>query len=247
MSTSEALLRTIGSIYSVPGNTRAWPDAIGAISDLVGARASAYLMVDAADGSVEAAEHSGFPQEVVDAYLALGGAARDVRFKYSDKLVPGKVFRDFEYVPDRAEYDSSEWIQYQLKAIGAYWCMSAKISTHGAWHDYISVNRLKARGPHTDEEKSDLQALLPHLARAAELHRTMTGLESRYGAVLAVLDKLLVGLVIVDPKGRVAVANAAARRVMDESGALRLSPDGRLNANNAQSDGRLQALIASTA
>ncbi len=92
MSTGEALLRTIGSIYSVPGNTRAWSDAIGSISELVGARASAYLMVDAADGSVEAAEHSGFPQEVVDAYLALGGAARDVRFKYSEKLVPARSF-----------------------------------------------------------------------------------------------------------------------------------------------------------
>jgi DNA-binding CsgD family transcriptional regulator/PAS domain-containing protein len=219
---------------------------IGEISELVGAVASAYMLIDAEDRATEVVGQRGFPEEGVAAYTELGGAAKDVRFKYLGNLVPGKVFRDFEFVPDQAEYDASEWIQYQLQSVGAYWCMSAQISTHGLWHDYISVNRLLGRGPHTDDEKGDLQALLPHLSRAAELHRTMTSLENRYGAVLAVLDNLLVGLVIIDLKGRVAVANAAARRACEESGALRLGSDGRLRACQAHVDAKLQALVAST-
>lgn len=156
------------------------------------------------------------------------------------------VFREFEFVPDRAAYDASEWIQYALRGNGTYWCLSAHVSTHGLWHDFIAVNRLYDRGPHTDEEKADLQALLPHLSRAAELHQVMTSLEHRYGAVLAVLDKLLVGLVILDLKGRVAVTNTAARRSCEASGALQLTSDGRLRAWQAAKDAQLQALVSST-
>jgi DNA-binding CsgD family transcriptional regulator/PAS domain-containing protein len=246
MGISEPLLRTIESIYSVPGNPECWGNAVDEISSLVGAAAGVYLLIDAENQQTEVAGISGFTAEDVRAYEGAQAAAKDVRYKYIGNLVPGTVFREFEYVPDRAEYDASEWIQYQLKSLGAYWCMTAQVSTHGLWHDYISVNRLLSRGPHTEEEKSDLQALIPHLSRAAELHRTMMRLENRYGAVLAVLDKLLVGLVILDLKGRVAVANVAARRVCDESGGLSLAADGRLHACRPHLDARLQALIAST-
>lgn len=242
----EQLLRTISSIYSVPGNPDGWSDAVGDIAGTTGAVAGAYMLVSTADQEMRVAGYSGYSKAQVLAYEGPNSAAKDIRFQYAGNLVPGVVFREFEFVPDRAAYDASEWIQYALAANGTYWCMSAHVSTHGLWHDFISVNRLYERGPHTDDEKADLQALLPHLSRAAELHQTMTSLQRRYGAVLGVLDKLLVGLVILDLKGRVAVANAAARSSCEESGALLLGSEGRLCAWQGPRDLQLQALISST-
>jgi DNA-binding CsgD family transcriptional regulator len=237
------LLRVISVIYSVPGSAENWPVALAQLGQLVGAEGIAYLLFNYETLQPELNHQFGYPDEVTKRYIEIG-ASQDIRVKHIDNLVPGKVFREFEYVPDRAAYDANEWIQYQLKSLGLYWCMSAHISTHRLWADYISVNRLQSRGPHTDEEKACLQALLPHLARAGELHRTVSGLQNRYGAVLSVLDRLLVGLVILDENGRVVVANSTARASCDASGALRL--EGRLRAVQVPKDDQLQGLIQRT-
>lgn len=243
----EKLLGTISSIYAVPGNREGWSGAVDTIAGVTGGAGGAYMLIGAADGEMRVAGYSGYSKEEVLEYEGPNCAAKDIRVQHADKLIPGKVFREFEFVPDQAAYDASEWIQYARRANGTYWCMAAHVSTHGLWHDYISINRLYDRGPHTDDEKAALQALLPHLSRAAELHDLTTSLQKRYGAVLAVLDKLLVGLVILDLRGRVAVTNAAARRSCEASGALRITPDGRFSAWQAAKDAQLQALIASTA
>lgn len=236
------LLRVISAIYCVPGSEEAWPVALAQLGELVGAEGIAYMLINKEDQTLQAYT-SGITEEVERRYKA-GGLSQDIRFHYIDRLLPGKVFREFEYVPDRAAYDANEWVQYQLKTLGHYWTMSAQISTHGLWADYISVNRLYTRGPHTDQEKADMQVLLPHLARAAELHRTVSRLQDRYGAVLSVLDKLLVGLVILDGNGRMVLANATARACCEASGALRL--DGRLRAVQPDRDAELRALIQRT-
>jgi DNA-binding CsgD family transcriptional regulator len=162
-------------------------------------------------------------------------------------LLPGQVFREFEFVTDRAAWDASEWIQYQREQLGCYWCMSAQVSTHNLWRDYVSVNRLESRGQHTDREKALLQALLPHIGRAAELHRTLKRVHDRYGVVLAALDALLVGLVILDDAARVVTANLTAQQVCTSTGALRMTPTGRLRADDSRTDATLQQLVTACA
>lgn len=243
MEATNEMLDTILSIYSAPGGTAGWDDAITALNDLVGGKASVYLLVNKEDLSNEITAFCGFSEADRLAYEGPSGAAQGVRFQYLHNLVPGKVFREFEFVTDRAAWDASAWIQYQQEHLGCYWCMSAHVNTHGLWQDYISVNRLKELGPHTDQEKQNLQAMLPHLARAGELHRTLTSLERRYGAVLAVLDHLLVGLVLLDARARVVVANTAARAICGSSGAVRLTANGRLVATRTAQNDALQQLI----
>lgn len=243
MQQIDDLLRVISVIYSVPGSAENWPVALAQIGRLVGAAGVVYLVFNKETVQPESNYQFGYSDEMTKRYMEIG-ASQDIRVKHIDNLLPGKVFREFEYVPDRAAYETNEWIQYQLRSLGHFWCMSAHISTHRLWADYISVNRLKSRGPHTDDEKASLQALLPHLARAGELQRTLGRLQNRYGAVLSVLDKLLVGLVILDEKGRVVVANSTARASSDASGALRLGE--RLRAVQVPKDAQLQSLIQRT-
>ncbi|MFT4584143.1 MAG: DNA-binding CsgD family transcriptional regulator [Gammaproteobacteria bacterium] len=190
----------------------------------------------------------GYPRnEMHELYEGSGAAQRDIRVQYIDNLIPGQVFREFEYVTDRYAYDSNEWLRHDLEKRGLYWNMTARISTDGLWNDFIAINRLKTKGPYADDEKAALQTILPHLARAAELHRTVSRLEDIYGAVLSVLDKLLVGLVILDTRGRVVLTNAAASRAADDSGALSLTSDARIHATDTATDSELQKLIAATA
>lgn len=243
MSTHDAILSTIGAIYSAPGSNAGWRNLVEAVNDLTGARATVYVLVNKENLCNEIGALHGFNEADQSAYEGPNGAAKDVRFQYLHNLVPGQVFREFEYVTDREAWDNSEWIQYQRRALGCYWCMSARVSTHGLWEDFISVNRLEVKGPHTDREKADLQILLPHIARAAELHRTLTSLEQRYGAVLSVLNYLLVGLVIVDQFLNVVVANAAAREACESSGVVQLTRTRQLMAARPDKNETLQKLL----
>lgn len=246
MSGQDDLLHAIASIYAAPGNAAQWSNALDEITGLVGGKLGAYILVDGENMSTDVMAFSGLPADSdVSIYAGSNGADKDIRFQYLHNLLPGKVFREFEFVPDRAGYETSEWIQFQRKHWGVYWCMSARISPHGLWRDIISVNRLYDKGQHTDEEKADLQAMLPHLSRAAELHRVLTSLERRYQAVLSVLDKLLVGLILLDHRGRVVVANNSAKAACEASGSIVIDRDS-VRAHGAKNNNELQKLIAET-
>lgn len=247
MRDPEALLSIIAEIYTLPGDPSRWPGVLEHIGERVGAHAGGYLVIDPLDYSTSIGGQWGFNEVHTAAYEGMQGPAKDVRFKYFHRLVPGEVLMDFEHVPDRAEYESNAWIRYERETLGIYWYMVSLISRHGLWHDIITINRLHERGPYGEEDRADLKAMLPHLARAAELHRAVSGLEDRYGAVLAVLDKLLVGVVILDRHQRVVIANRTARRACETTGALRITPPGRLEAWQAEKNARLQALLAATA
>jgi DNA-binding CsgD family transcriptional regulator len=241
----QTLLQAVVAIYGAPGSQGNWSRALQAVADSVGSNAGVYFLANHKTGDVELFSHYGYTAEHERRYRT-EGTTSDIRFSYMDQLIPGRVYRDFELVPDRAAYDASPWIRYQLESLGLYWSMFAKVSTHGLWTDIISLNTAFDHGQHSDEEKARLTALLPHLSRAAELHRTVTRLQQQYSAVLAVLDKLLVGLIVLDEFGRVVVANAAARRTCEVSGALCFTKEGTLRARSPQSDARLQQLLQAT-
>ena len=215
----EQFQKTILDIYSAPGNAENWNQAIKSINCLCGGAASAYMLVDD-DLNTQISAHYGYPEYMRAEYEGQNGQAKDIRFQYLHNLVPGKVFREFEYVTDRKAWDECEWNRYQLEKMGLYYCMTARVSTHGLWSDFISVNRLKSLGQNTDMERQNLQYLLPHLSKASELHRLVNGLERRFGAVLSVLDKLLIGMVILDAQSRIVVANQAARAIAEGSGSF---------------------------
>lgn len=247
MIESRSFLDVIASIYAAPGSRPGWDSVMAVSADLVGAKCSAYFLVDSDSHENRGAAQHGYTEEDTLRYQGMGGRDSDIRFQHIDNLVPGEVFREFEYVPDKAAYAASEWIQYELRTHGNFYNMIAHISTHRLWFDIVSFNRLQSKGIFPDSAKADLRRLLPHFSRGAELHRTVQRLEAMYGAVLAVLDKLLIGLVILDTRGRMILTNAAAKQAITDTGAMKLASNSRLQAVNTNANAELQRLIAAAA
>jgi len=237
------LMDAIHAVYGAPGAPEGWSRALGNTTGLVGGAAAVYLRINREDLSTEASGMVGFTEEDALAYVGAQAAKKDIRLSYLHNLIPGDVFREFEYVTDREAYNRSEWIQYQLERHGVYWCLSAHVSRGGLWNDYLSINGLKSRGSFSDQEKALVCTMLPHYERAAELDRLVNGLQSRYGAVLSVLDHFLVGLVIVDGKGNRIVDNLAARRTAAETGAFSLRAS-RIRLTDSDTDLAFQRILA---
>ena len=209
------------------------------------AQAGVYLLIDRESQANQNPARYGYSEQDRRRYES-NAMEEDTRILYTDNFELGKVYREFEYVPDRATLLQGAWNRFELETYGLLWNMAARISTHALWADFISINRQEILGPYSDDDKAALQYLLPHMSRGAELHRLVTRLEQLYGAVLAVLDKLLVGLVVLDMRGRVVLANTVARRTVEESGALRITSAGRLRATDAAVDLNLRELIVTT-
>lgn len=188
---TEKIFEVITEIYEAPGTDIGWNTAVESITKLVGGKAGVYMLVNSEDLHNEISANHGYHERDRIQYEGGTGAATDIRFQFIHNLIPGKVFREFEYVTDIEAYDRSQWIKYLETSYAIYWGLAALVSTHGLWNDFISIGRLKNLGPHTDSEKNSLQRLIPHISRAAELHKTLTCLQKRYGAILSVLDKLL--------------------------------------------------------
>ncbi len=214
-----SLFRVITSIYAAPGDTTGWNLVLESVAQLVNAQAGVYLLIDSESQANQNPARYGYSEQDRRRYES-NAMEEDTRILYTDNFELGKVYREFEYVPDRAALLQGAWNRFELETYGLLWNMAARISTHTLWADFISINRQEILGPYSDDDKAALQYLLPHMSRGAELHRLVTRLEQLYGAVL---DKLLVGLVVLDTRGRVVLANTVARRTVEESGALRIT------------------------
>jgi DNA-binding CsgD family transcriptional regulator len=81
--------------------------------------------------------------------------------------------------------------------------------------------------------------LLPHLAQAAKLSRPFALLESRFRAVLRVLDRFHLGVFFITAAGDIVIENAAARRILDQKdGVLRKSGQLHFHGNGVQAQFR---------
>lgn len=94
----------------------------------------------------------------------------------------------------------------------------------------------------TWQEIALLEALAPHLKRAREIHVGRARANAAAGALLAALDRLLLGVVLLDENGRVIFSNRSAEDLIRESDSVFLG-DGRLWARDPAADETLQKLL----
>lgn len=85
----------------------------------------------------------------------------------------------------------------------------------------FNMCRSARRGPFDPDEQRLLEWLSPHLCRSVTLGFRIDGYLAMQQAAFNVLDRLADGVVVLDRKARVLLANAAARQ-MSKEGALRL-------------------------
>ena len=84
----------------------------------------------------------------------------------------------------------------------------------------IALQRGKAQGPWSDEELALVDVLVPHFQRAFRIHKEFTRLRLQEHAYLTALDRLVIGLVLLDDAARVVYANPMAERVLERHPAI---------------------------
>jgi len=137
---------------------------------------------------------------------------------YNDYVVPNRIVRHF----------------------------GSPLALHPRWVSNLSSHRPGNREPFGSVEIDLLKVLFPHLQRAIQLHRRFEELEGRHRASLEALNRLPVGVIMLDKSGRIVATNREAERLLHQNDGLFATSHG-IRASGQNYSRELHGMIAGAA
>lgn len=225
---------TIVAIYDAVADQSKWADLLDRFVDRVGAQGSIIFewTEDGTDRRLTAPMHSGFyTSDGLDLYLQKCGhlEARDqqtLRRETTDA-------DDIDVIDDAVFSQSVDQLKRdehvkRLQKFGIFHRAAGVLNKDNRWINIFSVQLNAARKPLTGHERAYMARLLPHFAKALDLSVPMRQLRRENRDLLAAMDRLTIGLCVVDAKGRVVTENNEFTRQQDAHGTFRKSNTGEL-------------------
>ncbi|MEM6479931.1 MAG: LuxR family transcriptional regulator [Pseudomonadota bacterium] len=106
----------------------------------------------------------------------------------------------------------------------------------------FSIQLADGRGRLSDRERAHLGALLPHIAKALDLGRPAQQLAAVHQSMLSAMDRLSIGVCVIDPGGRIVARNAEFRRQDEAHRMFDIGPGGIFRLREARHEKRFQTL-----
>ncbi len=156
-------------------------------------------------------------------------------------LPPDRVFIADE-LAGNGKWRESEFYKQFLKPLDILHALGADILTEDGLHCRFRASRPHRERPFSPSDKALCAAMLPHLKRAVILHSQLNLIDSERRLYAGTIDRMLVGMVILDETGAVIKSNAVADEMLRESDGLKLA-GGTLRAENPADNRELQRLI----
>jgi DNA-binding NarL/FixJ family response regulator len=241
----DTALELVARIYDAALNPAAWPAFLDDLATVIGGHAVCLGYVDSATPALSisssirwdpAAMRDMSYFRTVDPWTIAG--TRKGRYR------PGVVGLGEEIVSRsellRTEFHNDFGRHYSMEG-----GLAGIILQEAGSVALIGAHRLPNR-VFGGEEVELVKMLLPHLERALQMHQRLTRLESAREATADALDKLPVGMILTDPKGRVSLINAAASAILGSRDGLAVSR-GMLSASLSRENAQLQQLVAQCA
>ncbi|HJV27678.1 MAG TPA: ECF-type sigma factor [Aromatoleum sp.] len=144
--------------------------------------------------------------------------------------------------------DEKEWLEsayYQdfLKPLDIRHYMGADLGGSESPCCRLRVTRPEGAVPFEEREMAICTLLLAHLKAAVQLRSALDLVEAERRFYAGTLERLAIGAVLLDKKGRVLKTNAAADEILAENDGLRVAKDG-LHATYGNENSELHKLIA---
>jgi DNA-binding CsgD family transcriptional regulator/PAS domain-containing protein len=214
MTDDVSLLRMIGRIYDAASD----PAAFGALApeiarEFAGNFSALYVVPDLKTGSTDVmlSATPNFDEWAHSSYTGYY-RQRDMWALEIVKKVGSGVVHGFEVV-DKTQLLRSEVYADWYRKIDVHHALVGVFPVAGAI-GAVTVCRPPARAEFDEREKARLNLLVPHLQRAVQIHRRLSAAEQGRALTLEMLERLALGIIIVDANARVAFANPVAQRTL---------------------------------
>lgn len=225
-------------IYDAVADQRLWSGVLDQLADRVGAQGSIIFEWATSDGEMRltAPIHSGFyPSETLSTYLLkcqhLEARDQEILRKQTNDHDEIELLDDTLLATSIEELRRQEHVRKLLR-LGIFHRAAGIMNKDNPWISLFSIQLNSARQPLNDTERQYLSQLLPHLAKALDLSIPMRQLQSRYQGVLSAIDKLNIGVCVLDARGMTVARNQEFRRQQETYRTFRVSPNGQLRITN---------------
>ena len=226
---AEGLIDTIGAIYDAALSVDGWRDTMDRVAACTGANGGLLLVRDnlSRDLNISAMSNR-YNLWDGDAYLEHMAEGEEVRWLEALGEAPARtILTDEEVWPDRNVYDAIPAVRW-MRNLRLYHRCAARLTEHSGWWDCVALLFAQDRAGIAAPERRAFTTLLPHLSRVVSLQRPFVLLERRFRAVLTMLDRLGIGVMLLDPGNRIVLANREAERILDDNEGCGRDRHGRL-------------------
>jgi DNA-binding CsgD family transcriptional regulator/PAS domain-containing protein len=244
--------RAITHIYDAAADHLRWQQALDAVAVRVGAQAGALLIRELGDtpysvGALSSGYRSLKASGKLQYYLENLSHLEEPQWAYIGRMRLGEIERDENMGITRSVLDQRADYVFLRETVGTLRRLAFRLNDNRGWFDGVTLS-FPPDVPHVPQAAiTDLKPLLPHMAKAVELGRTFSRLKQRYDAVLAVLDKVAIGLVLALESGEIVVVNREAERIFALHDGIGKSRTNRLTLSDSDENAQLQAHIAEMA
>jgi len=234
----------IERIYAAASESSLWQDFVEELSEALGEPAIALVLQGPGYSALVRsfrAHLRPMPSEVVAKVCRKGslfapGAIRAAR----EEFIPIAELFSVERLV-QSEF-CAEWMEPQglLPIAGLGHCFASGNREPTGTILIFERSGSRVLGP---AERALCNALAPHLTCADRLHHRLGGELHERMALAGVIDRLPIGLVLLDRELRPVVTNRTADRILELEDGLSLGPDG-LRAANARDDAVMQEILS---
>jgi DNA-binding CsgD family transcriptional regulator len=230
--TDETVHALINLIYEAACDPTRWPEFLRAFAGAVEARGTLVYTHNFETMDASTASGECFPNAVIDFDPEFLGTLDyynhvNVWAQNETLLEPGRPVTGSMLYPER-KLPSTEFYADWLRPQDYFHAIGGIVLRDGPYAMKFSALRSRKAGDFNSEEIRLYQVLLPHLARAANIQRRFTFLQSLSNSSLAVLDTVPAAVMLLDASARALHSNAAAIAELRRADPFRLCPSGEV-------------------
>jgi DNA-binding CsgD family transcriptional regulator len=230
----------VEQIYDAVADANRWPDALAGAGTLLDADAILLLYCNMSVGRPQVIASVGFDRDALKR-IANRHLDDDELVRETMQLPAGEVvsrtfsFRDAE---TRATIfrRSLAHVAERIQIAGAAAIRSPEV------HGSLWMARDESRPSFSDRDVAVFRSLLPHIGRAMAVHHRVANAELEATMAAGAIDRIAVGMVLLDAAGRAVLTNREADRIFSVADGLSIR-HGLIYAANSDRTVRLRQVI----
>ncbi|WP_445157533.1 helix-turn-helix transcriptional regulator [Halomonas sp. E14] len=233
--------KLVSSLYEAAHETEHWRTALDIVKELFAANFVTLIL------RVPSQDETGLMVAVGRVQGRELGDASVSYFPYQHQTTPfsnlsaNKVFT-VEDVMSEGEWRQSSYRKHWCAPSGVYHLLGADIETPDAGRLRFRITRDESSPGFGTEERALCERIIPHLRRALALHNQLDRTASMSALYCQAVEKLSLGMILVDESGLVIDQNLAARHLIEIEDGLKVV-GGRLEAFYPSDNKELRRLI----
>lgn len=241
---------TLTSIYGAAQSTELWNEVIDRCAVEAGAVGGAFLTHENAPSPsyfinaigeairIKAQQHPALLEEYFSDIAPLEILAQT----HMQQAPARKIWVQAESWPETAFIEAKKHADWFRNHLNVGHMLAANLNDNPRIHETFVLHYQRDQNISPDAHAA-FALLLPHLAKSAEMSVVYNALQQRYAAMLTVLNKVGVGMCVLDKNNNVLVKNTEAERMLAAGHGIQLA-DNHLTCSNSDNQAQFSNAIS---